>query len=336
MIDGLDLLITGGTIVDGTGAPGRPGSVGVRGDRLVLLPPLVLQPPLVLLPPDAADSHHDRDQAADREATATAAAAPGTPHAARRHIDATGCIVAPGFIDLHSHGGLTILAEPRHEPKVRQGVTTDGTPRPAPAWRASRRRPGRHRGIRSRHSAFDGDLRRAALVPGGDPPRGRQRDPGRRRGRAHRRHPGARDPARPRLAARGGRRCVTLFPAGQTVRPSGIRAALGRDRGVFCGGLAPHELSSLALKGFVRSRWPHGANPRTRTGGTAPRIPDAAFCSSTHNVERRRAKKGGRRGSNCRRRVPSRRSGRCHPGPAGSRFGASRRTSGPWPGSGRR
>ena len=34
-------------------------------------------------------------------------------------------VVAPGFIDLHSHGGLTILAEPHHEPKVRQGVTTE-------------------------------------------------------------------------------------------------------------------------------------------------------------------------------------------------------------------
>ena len=38
---------------------------------------------------------------------------------------ATGRVVAPGFIDLHSHGGLVILAEPRHEPKVRQGVTTE-------------------------------------------------------------------------------------------------------------------------------------------------------------------------------------------------------------------
>ncbi len=34
-------------------------------------------------------------------------------------------MVAPGFIDLHSHAGLTMLAEPRHEPKVRQGVTTE-------------------------------------------------------------------------------------------------------------------------------------------------------------------------------------------------------------------
>src|SRR5204863_6242712 len=36
-----------------------------------------------------------------------------------------GKVVAPGFIDLHSHGGLVILADPRHEPKVRQGITTE-------------------------------------------------------------------------------------------------------------------------------------------------------------------------------------------------------------------
>jgi N-acyl-D-amino-acid deacylase len=58
------------------------------------------------------------------DATAPAGAADAPLHAAT-HIDATGRIVAPGFIDLHSHGGLVILAEPRHEPKVRQGVTTE-------------------------------------------------------------------------------------------------------------------------------------------------------------------------------------------------------------------
>jgi len=40
-------------------------------------------------------------------------------------IDASDRIVAPGFIDLHSHSGLWLLAEPRHEAKVRQGVTTE-------------------------------------------------------------------------------------------------------------------------------------------------------------------------------------------------------------------
>ena len=90
MSDGVELLITGGTIVDGTGAPGRPGTVVVEGDRMRLLP----------------------------------GDAPLPEHAGRR-IDATERVVAPGFIDLHSHGGLVILAEPRHEPKVRQGVTTE-------------------------------------------------------------------------------------------------------------------------------------------------------------------------------------------------------------------
>jgi N-acyl-D-amino-acid deacylase len=47
------------------------------------------------------------------------------PAHAGRTIDASGMVVAPGFIDLHSHGGLVILADPRHEPKVRQGVTTE-------------------------------------------------------------------------------------------------------------------------------------------------------------------------------------------------------------------
>ena len=90
MSDSVDLLITGGTVVDGTGAPPRPGTVVVEGDRMRLLP----------------------------------VDAPLPEHVGRR-IDATGMVVAPGFIDLHSHGGLVILAEPRHEPKVRQGVTTE-------------------------------------------------------------------------------------------------------------------------------------------------------------------------------------------------------------------
>jgi N-acyl-D-amino-acid deacylase len=90
MTDSVELLITGGTIVDGTGAPRRPGTLVVEGDRMRELPP----------------------------------DAPLPEHAART-IDATDRIVAPGFIDLHSHGGLVILHEPRHEPKVRQGVTTE-------------------------------------------------------------------------------------------------------------------------------------------------------------------------------------------------------------------
>ena len=98
MIDSVDILIEGGTIVDGTGAPGYPGSVAIVGQTLRVLP---------------------------SSGSADDPPAGGTDIRAGRRIDARGHVVAPGFIDLHSHGGLTILADPRHEPKVRQGVTTE-------------------------------------------------------------------------------------------------------------------------------------------------------------------------------------------------------------------
>ncbi len=94
-----EVLVDGGTIIDGTGANGFGGAVGVSREiaggtaRLSIL----------------------RDPDAIQDARALA----------HRTIDATGKVVAPGFIDLHSHSGLMILAEPRHEPKVRQGVTTE-------------------------------------------------------------------------------------------------------------------------------------------------------------------------------------------------------------------
>jgi len=100
-----EVLISGGTIVDGTGSPGYPGAVGIgEPDRSG-------QRRLAIL----------RDAAAINEAAAIAQAGTG----ASRVIDATGKVVAPGFIDIHSHSGLLILAEPRHEPKIRQGVTTE-------------------------------------------------------------------------------------------------------------------------------------------------------------------------------------------------------------------
>jgi N-acyl-D-amino-acid deacylase len=85
----LDLLITGGLIVDGTGNPGFYAAVGVEGERVRIL----------------------RGDVAGVQAART--------------IDAAGRIVCPGFIDMHAHSGLVILAEPQHEPKVRQGVTTE-------------------------------------------------------------------------------------------------------------------------------------------------------------------------------------------------------------------
>ena len=85
----LDLLITNGQIIDGAGGPGFYASVGVRGEDVEII---------------RGDVSHVE---------------------AARVIDATGHVVSPGFIDVHSHGGFTILKEPLHEPKVRQGVTTE-------------------------------------------------------------------------------------------------------------------------------------------------------------------------------------------------------------------
>ena len=85
----LDLLIKGGQIIDGTGNPGFYGSLGIEGDKVAVF----------------------RGDASHLEA--------------QRTVDATGKVVCPGFIDVHAHSGLVILSEPRHEPKVHQGVTTE-------------------------------------------------------------------------------------------------------------------------------------------------------------------------------------------------------------------
>ena len=96
-----DWLIRGGTVLDGTGAPGRRVDVGLTGDRVSAL-------------------------------------APTLGGEAGQVVDAAGCIVAPGFIDMHAHSDFALLAHPSAEAKVRQGVTTEVTgmcgfsPAPAP------------------------------------------------------------------------------------------------------------------------------------------------------------------------------------------------------------
>ena len=124
--DSADLVIVDGTVVDGTGAPGRPGTVVVEGDRLRIL---------------------------DADAPA--------PRARRRGRSTRPARSSrPGFIDLHSHGGLVILAEPRHEPKVRQGVTTEivGVDGNGYAPFADRARPGGVRRARLAASTADPDI----------------------------------------------------------------------------------------------------------------------------------------------------------------------------------
>ena len=85
----VDIKIVDGQVVDGTGSPGFYATVLVEGDTVSIH-----------------RGEHDQIEA-------------------HRTIDATGHVVSPGFIDVHSHAGLTILGEPHHDPKIRQGVTTE-------------------------------------------------------------------------------------------------------------------------------------------------------------------------------------------------------------------
>jgi N-acyl-D-amino-acid deacylase len=82
-----DLVLTGGRLVDGTGAPGRLADVALRGDRIAAV--------------GAAGSLNGRER-----------------------IDATGKTIAPGFIDVHTHDDNALLRIPDMTMKVSQGVTT--------------------------------------------------------------------------------------------------------------------------------------------------------------------------------------------------------------------
>jgi len=81
------LLLRGGTVIDGTGADRYAADVRIEGDRI-------------------------------------AAIAPGLPALDAKVLDVPGLVVAPGFIDVHTHDDQIVLADPRMLPKITQGVTT--------------------------------------------------------------------------------------------------------------------------------------------------------------------------------------------------------------------
>ncbi len=81
-----DLVLAGGHVVDGTGGPPFRADVAVSEGRIAAL---------------------------------------GDAGVARRTIDVSGYLVAPGFVDMHSHSDLALLAEPTAEAKVMQGVTAE-------------------------------------------------------------------------------------------------------------------------------------------------------------------------------------------------------------------
>jgi N-acyl-D-amino-acid deacylase len=85
-----DLVITNGHIIDGTGSPWYSGDVGIREGKIAAIGNLAASP-------------------------------------RQRTIDATGKVVAPGFIDMLGQSELTILVDPRLPSKIYQGITTEIT-----------------------------------------------------------------------------------------------------------------------------------------------------------------------------------------------------------------
>ena len=83
-----DLLVAGGTVVDGSGSPPVQADVAVEGGRIVGVGAF----------PEARP---------------------------KRTLDATGLLVAPGFIDIHSHSDFTLAVDPRAVSSIAQGVTTE-------------------------------------------------------------------------------------------------------------------------------------------------------------------------------------------------------------------
>ena len=83
----MKLILRGGTVIDGTGAARYASDVRIEDDRI-------------------------------------AAIGPSLPAADATVIDATGLVVAPGFVDVHTHDDQIVLAAPSMLPKTSQGVTT--------------------------------------------------------------------------------------------------------------------------------------------------------------------------------------------------------------------
>lgn len=93
-----DILIHGGQVLDGTGADAVLADVAIRGDRVVAIGALVQA------------AHACGQSLADMAAEC---------------VDATGLVLAPGFIDMHTHSDFTLLVDGSADSQICQGVTTE-------------------------------------------------------------------------------------------------------------------------------------------------------------------------------------------------------------------
>jgi len=83
-----DIIIVNGQVIDGTGKQSRRADLGIKGDRIAIIDNL-------------------------------------TGATADQVIDATGLIIAPGFIDIHTHTDTELLVNPTGDSKILQGITTE-------------------------------------------------------------------------------------------------------------------------------------------------------------------------------------------------------------------
>ena len=83
----VDWLFKNVTVIDGSGGPQYRADVAVKGDRIMAI-------------------------------------APALDVAAEQVIDGQGRVLAPGFIDVHTHDDINVIRMPEYLPKLSQGVTT--------------------------------------------------------------------------------------------------------------------------------------------------------------------------------------------------------------------
>lgn len=109
----IDLLIKNGIVYDGTGAEPFEADIGVAGDKIAFIDKSVKGSRLRRVAPALRRVRQGEEETR------------GQGVKAEKTIDAKGMAVAPGFIDTHAHSEFTLLADPRAEGKISQGITTE-------------------------------------------------------------------------------------------------------------------------------------------------------------------------------------------------------------------